>query len=271
MRTKSAVVSRGRSSPFSRSRTTTAASVAEPTSSLTSQLQPDLHPRCALSWLDPSVGTVGGALGSGFESDEAIRAAACKREQERRRMLQGDHGEETWNWPLLAQVAAGAWHRRSPLSVATNARAHAALLRTSPRPLTWVQGSSSTTPYEELHDGSVRRKPTGLRGMPTLGAAERALGSRVLTGDTVASNLERRDASRPTVVRPRDKHEAELRFEEFYLPNRVEPLKRCDARHATRRSQGRLDNRGPVVLRRRPRDNGPQAPSRWTHARPAGA
>jgi hypothetical protein len=94
-------------------------------------------------------------------------------------MLQGDHGEETWNWPLLAQVAAGAWHRRSPLSVATNARAHAALLRTSPRPLTWVQGSSSTTPYEELHDGSVRRKPTGLRGMPTLGAAERALGSRV--------------------------------------------------------------------------------------------
>ncbi|GAB1332224.1 hypothetical protein [Streptomyces sennicomposti] len=48
-----------------------------------------------LSWFVSSIATVGGALGSGFESKEAIRAAAfSKREQERRDALRDDHGDQ---------------------------------------------------------------------------------------------------------------------------------------------------------------------------------
>ena len=48
-----------------------------------------------LSWFVASVATVGGALGSGLERDEAIRAATySKREQERRHTLQDDHGDQ---------------------------------------------------------------------------------------------------------------------------------------------------------------------------------
>ncbi|MGW6414805.1 hypothetical protein [Streptomyces sp. NPDC055055] len=47
-----------------------------------------------LSWFVASVATVGGALGSGLESDEAIRAAAySKREQERLTMLKDASGD----------------------------------------------------------------------------------------------------------------------------------------------------------------------------------
>ncbi|KIF03435.1 hypothetical protein PL81_24250 [Streptomyces sp. RSD-27] len=54
---------------------------------------PDATDYWTLSWFVASTATVGGALGSGLESDEAIRAAAySKREQERRHMLEDDRG-----------------------------------------------------------------------------------------------------------------------------------------------------------------------------------
>jgi hypothetical protein len=44
-----------------------------------------------LAWFVASAATVGGGLGSGLESDEAIRAAAySKREEDRRERLAGD-------------------------------------------------------------------------------------------------------------------------------------------------------------------------------------
>ncbi|MET9574096.1 hypothetical protein ABZY30_00880 [Streptomyces massasporeus] len=56
----------------------------------------DAEEYVTLSWFVASVATVGGALGSGLESDDAIRAAAySKREQERRHRLQNDHDDQS--------------------------------------------------------------------------------------------------------------------------------------------------------------------------------
>lgn len=56
----------------------------------------DAEEYVTLSWFVASVATVGGALGSGLESDDAIRAAAySKREQERRQRLQDDHDDQS--------------------------------------------------------------------------------------------------------------------------------------------------------------------------------
>ena len=48
-----------------------------------------------LTWFVASAATVGGGLGSGFDSDEAIRAAAySKREEERRERLARERDQE---------------------------------------------------------------------------------------------------------------------------------------------------------------------------------
>ncbi len=48
-----------------------------------------------LAWFVASAATVGGGLGSGFDSDEAIRAAAySKREEERRERLAQERGDD---------------------------------------------------------------------------------------------------------------------------------------------------------------------------------
>lgn len=48
-----------------------------------------------IAWLSCSMGTVAGALGSGFADDGAVRQAACsRRERERRRRLDEQDGDE---------------------------------------------------------------------------------------------------------------------------------------------------------------------------------
>ncbi len=52
-----------------------------------------------LAWFVASAATVGGGLGSGLESDEAIRAATySKREEERRNRLARDKDEPSRDW-----------------------------------------------------------------------------------------------------------------------------------------------------------------------------
>jgi hypothetical protein len=59
------------------------------------QAERDKSDLFVLSWFVASAATVGGGLGSGLESDEAVRAAAySKREQDRRERLANDRADQ---------------------------------------------------------------------------------------------------------------------------------------------------------------------------------